>query len=570
MLKKYFLSLFLIFPLLINAQAVTINANQAGRSVQKEMFGANIVYTWSNFDQLDQIENQANFSGIRFPGGSVTENELNLLNPDQYLSFDSAGVVPENKTIGRFIEKVNQYNWTAIFVLPTKRYVNQEIIGASEVKQYVKNILQGTYGNISQNRTIHFEIGNEFFWGNDKITGSEYGKVALAHISAIEEAISESNSTYKIEISVQSGTTDDEAKAVALEFHNQPQASAIDFLTWHWYPGRTEIQLGMWNFYGKNVTLSERLEDIRTQWVNHAQVNVPFFLSEYNIRNANNSTFDHGLKNPMGVMSIFAESVRANTTMTTIWPTISAKSLRTRLYNLNATPTFNGVYYNWMEQYIQNKQIVNGIQNNTYTNATSFRSQGAYVQAFVSDNEMVIFVHGTEHGKKQFRIDVEGFEIEKRKACRMLYTTAGQENNPDAPAKVRRIWPKIWGNGSKLTFTLNRDSKYEVARIVLKGKRTSIEHTTMAMDSIVLPTSKQEEAELITYPNPASSTLMIQSSLSIQTIDVLDKSGIVLNQYDCNTANCNSISVNDLKEGLYYIRIITTEGEVVSKSFIKQ
>lgn len=575
-LKIYFyLFLFGIASnnLQLKAQSIVINTNDLGPVVEDEMFGSNLVYTWNNFNQLDAVENQTNFSVIRFPGGSVTESYFNLDNPNQYLQpHNNSYNVPSSKRISRFIQKVNQRNYTAVFVLPTKRFVNNEGQAQTKIRSYVSKVLNGDYGSIENGRTVHFEVGNEFFWGN-QITGNQYAKVAIAVIKGIKQGINDSNNSgnYNIQISVQSGVTDQQASQVADYFKNKPERHDVDFLTWHWYPGRTEIQLGMWQMYQKNQLLRDRLQDIKDEWAVAGMGNLPFFISEFNIKNTSNNNHDHGLRNPMGIMSIFAESVRANATMATIWPVISGNSLRTRYFNSNHTPTFNGIYYKWMEENLRNKRIINGIQNNTYTNNSSnFRNNGAYVEAFMSNNggEVVIFVHETKHNQRQFRIDLQGFRITSRTA-KVLYTDGNEESHSSTP-KTQNRYPSVWNNGRNITFTSNKSSKYEVIKIVLKGYRISSVNNPISTDRGI-ENSTLTNDKLIIYPNPASSDFIyIDTKQHISAVTVFDISGVLRTRQTFDDYYSRRVNISELEKGIYIMQIETLAGNIISKSIVRE
>ncbi len=307
-------------------KVIDIDASDTGKQVRSSMFGANFVFTWNNFDQLENTLPYLGQHLIRYPGGAITENQFDPINPNIYLDGSR---VPENRNISRYIQLVNKHNWRAVFVVPSIRYKNNTNRGRSEIRNFVNALLQGSYGEIESGRTVHFEIGNEHY-AND-ITSSEYGDVANALVTAIHQGVDDStrDRNYTIEVSVQSGQTVSQARTIASKLTSH--SNRINHLTFHWYPGVTEIQLGFRRFDGTTEKFGRRLQNIANTWQQRAGYSKPFFLSEFNIRNRNNSTFDFGLRNPMGLMSIFAEGVRGNVKLATVWPLMSRNNLRTRL-----------------------------------------------------------------------------------------------------------------------------------------------------------------------------------------------------------------------------------------------
>jgi hypothetical protein len=66
------------------------------------------------------------------------------------------------------------------------------------------------------------------------------------------------------------------------------------------------------------------------------------------------------------------------------------------------------------------------------------------------------------------------------------------------------------------------------------------------------------------FPNPTSGLVTVNSDALIKNLSVLDNSGCRLLVKEVDALNC-TFDVSSLKEGLYFIRIQTTEGEVVRK-----
>ncbi|MCE2029383.1 hypothetical protein [Sessilibacter corallicola] len=448
-------------------KVIDIDASDTGKQIPSSMFGANFVFTWNNFDQLENTLPHLRQHLIRYPGGSITENQFDPTNPNVYLDGSR---VSQNRSISRYIELVNQHNWRAVFVLPSIRYKNNINRGRNEIRSFVNALLQGNYGTIESGRTVHFEIGNEQY-AND-ITPSEYGDVANALVTAIHQGVDDSTrgGNYTIEVSVQSGQTVSQARTIASKLRSH--RNRINHLTFHWYPGVTEIQLGFRRFDGTTEKFSRRLQNITNTWQQRAGYSKPFFLSEFNIRNRNNNTFDLGLRNPMGLMSIFAEGVRGNTKLATVWPLMSRDNLRTRLFtSLNGrdvTPTTNGIFYRWLEGDLKNSRLIEGINNQSYSNESNFR-QGVYTEAFRKGNDtLIVYAFGTAFNQDQVRLSFSNFTINSVSAQR-LYTAAGEESNPNVVAQTANLKPRIWGNDRRATFTINRFSQYEVVRLVFKG-----------------------------------------------------------------------------------------------------
>lgn len=71
------------------------------------------------------------------------------------------------------------------------------------------------------------------------------------------------------------------------------------------------------------------------------------------------------------------------------------------------------------------------------------------------------------------------------------------------------------------------------------------------------------------YPNPASDRLFVQTNTNIQNIEVYDVLGNLLYKQIVNSENIE-INTSDLKAGIYFIRAIGNNNNLITRSFIKK
>ena len=71
------------------------------------------------------------------------------------------------------------------------------------------------------------------------------------------------------------------------------------------------------------------------------------------------------------------------------------------------------------------------------------------------------------------------------------------------------------------------------------------------------------EIAVTVYPNPVSDVLKVQSEANIELLELVSLSGAIL-----MTSVDSEMNVSDLKNGAYFVRIVTEEGTVV-RSFVK-
>ena len=82
-----------------------------------------------------------------------------------------------------------------------------------------------------------------------------------------------------------------------------------------------------------------------------------------------------------------------------------------------------------------------------------------------------------------------------------------------------------------------------------------------------IATASSESFEL--YPNPATNNVKITSTASIQQVEVISNNGaVVLSQYV--NGNNASINVQNLKNGIYAVRIRTDRGTSVQRMAVSR
>jgi hypothetical protein len=118
-------------PSVAPREIIRIDTDDTGPRVSYGMFGGNFPYTWTRFDNYEQSLSVYRQTGVRYPGGGVTEEVFDVNNP--FLRTDYGINVKPIKNIRTFIAKVNKHKWRAIFVLPTIRYINNAELAELEI-----------------------------------------------------------------------------------------------------------------------------------------------------------------------------------------------------------------------------------------------------------------------------------------------------------------------------------------------------------------------------------------------------------------------------------------------------
>jgi hypothetical protein len=112
----------------------------------------------------------------------------------------------------------------------------------------------------------------------------------------------------------------------------------------------------------------------------------------------------------------------------------------------------------------------------------------------------------------------------------------------------------------------NRDEgfyKYAVKAELTNGVLSDLVESN-SIQKIIDGISEAGAGMLKIFPNPTSGLVTVNSEVLIKKLSVLDNSGRLLLVKEVDALNY-SLDLKQLKEGLYFIRIETTEGKLVRK-----
>ncbi len=177
--------------------------------ITDELFGSNFLITSVQNNREITIEDgygaaikDVGIKNLRYPGGTVTEYNFNMLNPEAEESAFGGGrqLIPQRQ----FLEFAAEANTTVTLVIPTRQAFGPQ-------NDAWTSLQNGSYGtrNVSSDylntvtewvqyvleeatrlgvKISAFEIGNEF-WLSGEMTSREYGRVASATLEAATAGI---------------------------------------------------------------------------------------------------------------------------------------------------------------------------------------------------------------------------------------------------------------------------------------------------------------------------------------------------------------------------------------------
>jgi Ca2+-binding RTX toxin-like protein len=323
--------------------------NVQGNFVSESMFGGNHLFTINiSLNQFATALNGLGVSGLRYPGGTVTERHFNVTNPNQPLQ-DNRDPNSQSLTTGSFLSLTDFLNFSiarsepVTFVLPTRNLLigtlstqdaprDVDSSKVADVKSFVKNLLQ-VNGTLPDAEIVAFELGNEY-WYEGEMTAREYGRVVNKLAIAVQEAIQESGLPLERhpKILIQMGEPfDQQYKAggiygnlpwlqkvaqannqIISEITNIEAKNAIDGLIEHFYYIQEEDALSYSNdstrFIGTDFA----------HWKRAGYEDVDLAITEWNIERDNAAQL--GLKGAAVVIEQFESMIKLGVDSAFAWP----------------------------------------------------------------------------------------------------------------------------------------------------------------------------------------------------------------------------------------------------------
>ena len=123
---------------------------------------------------------------------------------------------------------------------------------------------------------------------------------------------------------------------------------------------------------------------------------------------------------------------------------------------------------------------------------------------------------------------------------------------------------------TKSTFDFDKKSEYKVniTATDTEGLNVEKEFTITITEVKTTAIGKAVNANVNLYPNPAVTTITIETSVLINRVDIVNILGNVVYSQTVNATNI-TVDVSNLQSGIYNIKGYTLEG-VITKKFVKR
>lgn len=417
--------------------------------VTSELFGGNLLAPTIPLlgnGSYEQAIDYLGTTGLRFPGGSLTEYGFDINNPDleeQY--FSHLDVTWNMIPLTEFMNFAGENNHPVTIVIPTRTQLSEHTddngdrfpeIDEVSVRSFVAKTLNGEYGSANIEA---FEIGNEY-WGSGEMNAVEYGRLASEMAVIIDEelqnagkdetsilvqkgnnfhfsklsddydgvppndALEDINQTYSVDLGDDALFSSGDinwayvnAKIIMSQFNDQ-EWDAIDGVVTHIY-SRGDIA---------ESTRYFDLDQMNKTWLAE-DPDLNIHITEWNLKSepSLDRDNDYGLFQAQEILQIMEEFVRTGVDNAHVWPLIqrTANPLSEGVEFNGPTPP--GEMYALMSETLPGKTL---IDLNPSHRDTEWTDGPVSTHMYAGEDELVLYVmNGSKAGATNFDVSVSDF-----------------------------------------------------------------------------------------------------------------------------------------------------------------
>ncbi|MCX7287228.1 MAG: hypothetical protein NTW20_06620, partial [Rhodobacterales bacterium] len=465
--------------------------------VNEKVFGANFLFDRDGGQQAGTISNtyqafanDVSLQTMRYPGGTITEVNLDLTDPNS-TNHNYSGLNDSRKepTVGvsDFLAFTAEVGATATFVLPTYRFLSTDPDAGGnrtvnvEQEAALRSFIRFVLDDASKNGvTIDaFEIGNEWYVDNSEIFGFrmspiEYGRVA-AHLAVVvqEEIINFNKLRPELigidpDIVVQvgpggeaewytpsgniapedyDGTVVSATQHIFNQFDSLESRNAVDGIVSHRYLHGDDRSITGWSY------------DPTERWISMAASTSGFgdmklYVTEWNVSSRNQTEL--GLKQFDTMIELVEEMALAGVDHANVWA-VQQNNMTRLIENtgLNDMPynglSFAGVAFDMMASQLPGTQVIAG----------SSSISGLTVNSFGSSQKNVYFLTNRSEVSRSDSISVTSLEGGAHHVS-IYEVTKSEDGSPEV--KVTTLNLLAGKSEIKLNFSANESVMVVVAK----------------------------------------------------------------------------------------------------------
>lgn len=449
--------------------------------VSADMFGGNNLFLHNLLSEegasFPAAADLLGVTGLRFPGGAMTEYFFDIDNPDgpPLNGSDSEASVG----ITEFLEYAVSTGRPPTIVLPTFRMYDGEADAVSADsrlinQQYVEKVLdfvralvsQGDTGGLPDVPIAAFEIGNEY-WGSGEMTAKEYGQLVndiIPRIAAIfDEVLGEDAPHPKILIQMggpwdsqyTSGIYSDLPWSQKLAQCNldiigqivDPFAKAeLSGLIEHYYYS------GVDDLLGQDTASKRYIDKDLDLWKDAGFGGLDLVITEWGVNQYNSTQF--GLRGASVIIEQMEHMIQMGADSAFAWPIQGWNTALAGAANSDPELTPMGAAFLLMAESIVDTELL----------STGMSGGCLDVNAYSSDEKIVLFVMSRSDDRQLVDLDISRLVDNYLSAVgvKIGVEPSFEAADPNATAVLTSFSGADLVSGSTLNFSLN---PYEVMRI---------------------------------------------------------------------------------------------------------
>jgi alpha-L-arabinofuranosidase len=168
-----------------------------GAAATEGLFGGNLLASRGILmgpGSYDEAINGLGVTGLRYPGGSLTEEYFDITNPDATTATSNiTGETTDFIPISEFLSYANANGQEVTIVVPTYSQFGEpdengnrlSNVNEANLREFVHDVVTGVYGEAP---IIAIEIGNEY-WGSGLMNAVEYGRLSSEMALVIDDEL---------------------------------------------------------------------------------------------------------------------------------------------------------------------------------------------------------------------------------------------------------------------------------------------------------------------------------------------------------------------------------------------
>jgi hypothetical protein len=423
------------------------------------LFGGNVLATrgeMSGDGSYSEAVDGLGVTGLRYPGGSLTEEHFDITNPDAITAISAkTGATSKIIPISEFLSFAGENGHAVTIVLPTWDQLTQTYdangdreaaVQEDELREFVHDVASGVYGF---SEIEAFEVGNEY-WGSGKMNAVEYGRLSSEMALIIKDELRIVSETYGIDTSntgvlVQSGCNFGTSK-ISTEYVGWDSHAVIDDLldqhpganisynnirgngTVNWSEINNELIImsfdtpekmaavhgivGHVYTYGisKEDAGDYHLHSIEQSWLTKEGFeNAEIHITEWNMKSSSvlDRTEDYGLFQAHEMLHIVDNFIDAGVDAAHVWPLIQNTSNPLSAGMDYSGRTAPGEIFSMMSENLPGKAIVDFTPNDN--RSTEYDAGAVDVHAYAGKGDMLLYIASTLDETTITDVDLSNF-----------------------------------------------------------------------------------------------------------------------------------------------------------------